>query len=85
MIRPALLLLLALTACAAPDVVKTPVKVSIPVEVPCRITPPPAPTLATASITPQSTMFEKARALAASSEMRKGYEAALVAAVKACQ
>lgn len=77
-------LLMALTACTT-DVVKEPVSVDVAVPVPCRVEPIPLPTWPTDAITDKATHFEKLKAIVATNEKRKGYEAELMAAVASCQ
>lgn len=83
--KPALLLFLALSACADPDVVVRPDIVNVPVPVACHIAPVPMPPWATAKITPKSTLTDMVRALVVEREQRLGYEGQLQAAIKSCQ
>ncbi len=80
-----LLVAVMLSACSAPQVVYKPVAVEKIVSVPCRIPAIAAPELPTAKAQKSATMFQKAKLVLMENEIRKGYEAQLVAASKACQ
>lgn len=74
-----------LSACAAPQVVYKPVAVEKIVSIPCRIPAIAAPELPTTKAQKSATMFQKAKLVLMENEIRKGYEAQLVAASRACQ
>lgn len=69
---------LVLTGCAPHY---TPVRVEVPVAVPCRAPAVNEPTMPP----PGETLFDKVKSLLAEIELRKGYEAELRASVDACQ
>lgn len=81
-----MVLVVALAGCAG-QVEPEPrtVRVEVPVAVPCRSPAVEVPTWATASLQKGDGLQTKVRALLAELEQRKGYEAQLVAAVRACQ
>lgn len=79
-----LLLPFLLAACAAPETIFKPVPVDMPVAIPCRIVPVPAPDFATAHITTHDDLFTKIRAALVELEQRKAYEVELNARIKTC-
>ena len=82
----ALLGLLFLAACAAPQPIYKPVTVEVPVTVPC--VPAAAishPVWPTSGVKPNDALFTQARAALAELELRNSYEVKLEAAIKACQ
>lgn len=78
------IVLLVLAGCA-PTTIYKPVQVQTPVPVMCKIPQVSAPALPTKNITEKNSMFEQTRALLAENKVRQGYEAMLVASMKACQ
>lgn len=80
-----LIVAVMLSACAAPQVVYKPVAVEKIVSVPCRIPVIAAPELPTTNAKKSATMFQKVKLVLMENEIRKGYEAQLVAVSKACQ
>lgn len=79
--KPALLLAaLALAGCQT-----LPQRVEVPMPVPCRVEIPLPPAWATGSLAPDAGIWDQVKALLAELEQRKGYEAKLEAAAKACQ
>jgi len=82
--QAAFLALLLLAACGH-DVALEAKPVDVPVSVPCKAPIIARPIWATTTVNAQSTMFQQARALAATNEQRKAYETNLGAANQACQ
>lgn len=70
---------LAIAGCAG----KPPVRVEIPVPVPCITADIPEPVYPT--VDPDTGLFERVQALLAERELRKGYEEQLKAAVAGCK
>ena len=82
----AVILSFCLAGCAttaAPPV--QPVEVSVPVAVPCKAPVPERPAFAVDALPIGSGIWEQMKALRAERFQRKGYEAELEAAAKACQ
>lgn len=61
-----------------------PVEVLVPVQVPCKITPPNKPNFAVDNLGIGEDIFEKVKALLAERKQRQGYELELEEAIKAC-
>ncbi len=74
-----------LAGCATTPPPAQPVEVSVPVAVPCKVPVPVAPAFAVDALPIGSGIWEQMQALRAERWQRKGYEAELEAAVKACQ
>lgn len=68
-----------------PQVIEKPVRVDVPVSVPCKITPVTRPVFAFGAALPSWGLYDKGRALLADREQRQAYEGQLEAAVRACQ
>lgn len=73
---------LFLSGCHKP--VLTPVEVLLPIGTPCPVSMPVAPAWPTSIVAADAGMVARVMALAAENELRKGYEAELMAALKAC-
>jgi hypothetical protein len=84
MIRAAFLCLLLAGCASAPQVIEKPVEVQIPVPVPCKVPDTPAPAWPLASVPVSASDFDFFKAALAEIELRKGYEARLLAALGAC-
>ena len=80
-----LLSLIFLVSCADPQIVYKPVKVEVPVYVPCKPRPIIKPTLATATVTAKSSFVRQVRALVVAEKQRDAYEVQLEGAVNSCQ
>ncbi|MDF3932296.1 hypothetical protein [Pseudomonas citronellolis] len=76
-------LLLSLTACAEHQ--PAPVRVEVPVAIPCRAPIIAEPAWATGPLHPTDSLQTKVRALLAERQQRLGYEARLRAALQACR
>jgi len=75
-----------LAGCATPAPVidvKTQ-KVEVPVEVPCKVTVPPAPDYNFNKSKPTDSVFDKTKALLADRDLSLGYQAQLLAALNSC-
>ena len=75
---------LTCVACS-PQIVNKPVSVDTPVAVTCHVPQIQAPKWATEGISPSNTLFEQGRALLATDQQRRAYEASLAAANEACK
>ena len=71
--------------CATTPRLAQPVEVSVPVAVPCKAPVPECPAFAVDALPIGSGIGEQMKVLRAERFQRKGYEAELEAAVKACQ
>ena len=76
----ALVAMLALAGCNT-----VPLRVMVPVAVPCEVVMPVAPVWATDALLPDAGIWDQTKALLAERFQRIGYEAELVAALEACQ
>jgi hypothetical protein len=81
----AVLTLLLLPACAAPETVFKPVAVDIPVAMPCRAKPPQKPVSPLAHLSKPASLFDETKAVLVELDVRKAYEDRLEAALKSCQ
>lgn len=72
-----------LAGCATP--IPSVVKVNVPVEVPCKITPPAKPKSAVDALPLGSDIWDQMLALRADRLSAKGYEGELESAITACQ
>lgn len=75
--------LVFLSACSTLSNSK-PVEILVPVQVPCKITPPNKPNFAVDNLGIGEDIFEKVKALLAERKQRQGYELELEEAIKAC-
>jgi hypothetical protein len=62
-----------------------PQRVEVPVSVPCRVQLPQHPAWATEALPQGASLWDMAKAALAELDQRRGYEAQLEAAAKACQ
>ena len=85
MMRAAFLCLLVAGCASAPQVIEKSVEVKVPVPVPCKTPDIPVPAWPLAAVLPSASDFDFYRAALAEIELRKGYEARLLASVVACQ
>jgi hypothetical protein len=85
MTRAALLCLLLAGCASAPQIIEKPVEVKVPVPVPCKAPDVPVPAWPLAAVTPSASDFDFYKAALAEIELRKGYEARLLAALSGCQ
>ena len=75
----------SLVGCATTPPPAQPVEVHVPVAVPCKAPTPERPAFAVDALALGSGVWDQMAALRAERLQRKGYEAELEAAVKACQ
>lgn len=76
--------LVFLSACSTNPSNTKPIEVLVPVQVPCKITPPNKPDFAVDNLGIGEDIFEKVKVLLAERQQRKGYELELEEAIKAC-
>jgi hypothetical protein len=76
---------LLLAGCADRAELTTPVRVDIPIPVPCGAGLVPEPDWPVRRLPDQASVNEILRALVVENELRKGYEIRLVAALRACR
>ena len=83
--KAALVMALFLCACAGePTVVREPVEVKVPIEVPCKPKDVPVPPWATDQVSDDADYFEKTRAVVEELAQRIAYEIQLKAALAGC-
>lgn len=80
-----MLCILLLAGCATTPQPAQPVEVSVPVEVPCKVSAPVRPAFAVDALPIGSSLWNQVRALRAERLQRKGYESELEVAVLSCQ
>ena len=73
-----------LSGCSTNPFSHKPVEVLVPVQVPCKITPPSKPNFAVNNLGIGEDIFEQVKALLAERKQRQGYELELEEAIKAC-
>lgn len=76
-------LAMALAGCASTPHV--PERVEVPIQVPCRVTVPPEPVWATATLAKDASIFDQVKALLSERRQRIAFEAKLDAAARSCQ
>ncbi len=79
-----LILSILLAACSTNPSNTKPVEVLVPVQVPCKITPPNKPDFAVDNLGIGEDIFDKVKALLAERKQRQGYELELEVAIKSC-
>ncbi|MFX3545010.1 hypothetical protein [Ralstonia mannitolilytica] len=85
MMRAALLCMVLAGCASAPQVIEKPVEVKVPVPVACKAHDVPVPAWPLEAVPASASDFDFFKAALAEIELRKGYEARLLAALGACQ
>lgn len=85
MTRPPAGALSAFAGCAASPTTPRPVRVEVPLAVPCRVPDVRPPSWASATLQAGDSLQAKVRALLAERRQRQGYELELQAALRACR